>query len=351
MAFLKVQKLVYNDDGTIKSGSASIVEAVYQEREHRTGAGHSKQVVREKLGRVLYLSKDKKSGIFLSPTRGLVTYDVTKNEFTEANRDDPRIGRKGWNSAPIVHKVFGDAYLLLLCLKNTGMIGILREAFPEDGDYELVLAHFLCDILRNGGGIHCDDFMEQSFASLVLGDAATETPGADAKFYALLGENRTRTAFFRAFFTSLREKGEACRYGCYVDTIPLPGRLTDNPFQKLSAHGAGRVRRPVRLAIVQEKTTGYLVWFDVIPWDVGDLQAAWQVMTDVSEALDLETDSLALDSAYVSEDLAEWIHQGTKKSMIARLPDRMARSCGFRNREVWEAVIQESCQFRLNGHV
>jgi len=37
--------------------------------------------------------------------------------------------------------------------------------------------------------------------------------------------------------------------------------------------------------------------------------------------------------------------------MIARLPDRMARSCGFRNREVWEAVIQESCQFRLNGHV
>ena len=107
----------------------------------------------------------------------------------------------------------------------------------------------------------------------------------------------------------------------------------------------------MRLAIVLEKTTGYPVWFDVIPLDVGDLQAAWQVMTDVSEALDLETDSLALDSAYVSEDLAEWIHQGTEKSMIARLPDRMARSCGFRNREVWEAVIQESCQFRLNGHV
>ena len=107
----------------------------------------------------------------------------------------------------------------------------------------------------------------------------------------------------------------------------------------------------MRLAIVLEKTTGYPVWFDVIPLDVGDLQAAWQVMTDVSEALDLETDSLAHDSAYVSEDLAEWIHQGTEKSMIARLPDRMARSCGFRNREVWEAVIQESCQFRLNGHV
>ena len=109
-----------------------------------------------------------KSGSFLSPTRGLVTYDVTKIEFTEANRDDLRIGRKGWNSAPIVHKVFGDAYLLLLCLKNTGMIGILREVFPQDGDYELVPAHLLCDILRNGGGIHCYDFMEQSLRPLFL---------------------------------------------------------------------------------------------------------------------------------------------------------------------------------------
>jgi hypothetical protein len=65
LAFIKIQKLVQRDDGSIKIGSAYIVDSVYTKDDKY----HSKHVVREKLGRVLSISSDHKCGIFLSPTR------------------------------------------------------------------------------------------------------------------------------------------------------------------------------------------------------------------------------------------------------------------------------------------
>ena len=79
MAFIKAQKIVYDDSGRIISGSASVVDAVYV---HTGNSAHSRQQVREKLGRVLYLSEDRKTGVFLSPTRGLIEYDALSDSFS-----------------------------------------------------------------------------------------------------------------------------------------------------------------------------------------------------------------------------------------------------------------------------
>ena len=88
MAFIKAQKVVYDEKGNITSGSAAIVDTKYVS----TGkASHSQHVVREKLGRVLYLSDDRKRGIFLSPTRGLVEYDARTDSFSSIEKDDTRI--------------------------------------------------------------------------------------------------------------------------------------------------------------------------------------------------------------------------------------------------------------------
>ncbi len=74
MAFIKTQKIVRNKSGTIISGSASIIDTKYG----NYGTYHAKHSVRERLGKVIWLSDDKKKGIFLSPTRGLVEYSSTK---------------------------------------------------------------------------------------------------------------------------------------------------------------------------------------------------------------------------------------------------------------------------------
>ena len=87
MAFIKAQKLVYDEEGQIVSGSASIVDTQYG----NYGTYHAKHTVREKLGKVLYLSQDKKTGIFLSPTRGLIEYSSTTDSFQDVEKNDPRI--------------------------------------------------------------------------------------------------------------------------------------------------------------------------------------------------------------------------------------------------------------------
>ncbi len=73
MAFIRVQNLKRDGDGRVRSGSASVIDVAY---DPDAKSGHSRQKVRESLGRVLWLSEDRRSGVFLSKTRGLVAYDA-----------------------------------------------------------------------------------------------------------------------------------------------------------------------------------------------------------------------------------------------------------------------------------
>ena len=123
MAFIKAQKIVRDDSGRIISGSASIVDTVYV----RTGnSAHSRQQVREKLGRVLYLTDDRKAGIFLSPTRGLIGYDARSDSFSSVEKDDPRINGETLFPQTEIHTVFGDAYLLLRFLEKCGLLSVMN---------------------------------------------------------------------------------------------------------------------------------------------------------------------------------------------------------------------------------
>lgn len=60
MAFIKSQKLIRDDNGVIISGSASIVDTIYG----NFGSYHAKHTVREKLGKVVWLSDDRKKAFF-----------------------------------------------------------------------------------------------------------------------------------------------------------------------------------------------------------------------------------------------------------------------------------------------
>lgn len=91
MAFIRIQKMKHDDQGRVIGGTAAIIDTFYDGELQKTTKGHSKQVVREKLGLPLWISDDRKSGIFLSPTRGLVSYDVSSDAFGFVESDDPRV--------------------------------------------------------------------------------------------------------------------------------------------------------------------------------------------------------------------------------------------------------------------
>jgi len=109
MAFIKVQKFTHDASGAVTGGSAAIVNTLYVSAGNRLQC-HCRHEVMERLGRILYLSPDRRSGVFQSPTRGVVEYSSADNSFREVQRDDPRISSSGLFPAPELHTVFGDAY-------------------------------------------------------------------------------------------------------------------------------------------------------------------------------------------------------------------------------------------------
>ena len=329
MAFIKCQKLIYDEFGTIKSGSASIVDTVYGQ----FGTYHAKHTVREKLGRVLYLSSDKKAGIFLSPTRGLVEYNAITDTFQTVVKEDSRISKSDIFPEPQVHTIFGDVYLLLKFLEKSGLLGVLRSVFPKNKDYGRVLCHVLHGVLKDGSKITCDNFIIKSFVSYLFSDVPFPSLKSDTVFFAMMGNDTTRMAFFKTFVAMMRKKHPNFGNGCYVDSTPLPNDICDNPFNALCCHGVSSSEVMTRLILVLDEASGLPVWYDIIPGNVLDISTVMTVINDVADSLAIEIDSLVLDAGYVSKELVGAFHVGTDKTIIGRMPARR----GFPYKELyWE---------------
>ena len=296
MSFIKAQKIVYDNSGRIISGSASLVDAVYIST---GGRAHSRQQVRERLGRVLYLSENRKRGIFLSPTRGLVEYDALSDSFSPVEKDDPRIDGEALFPQTEIHTVFGDAYLLLDFLEKLGLLSVLQAVFPKKETYGRVLCHILHGILKDGSKISCDNFIQKSFASYLFSDIPIPTLHSDTRFFSLLGEDSIKVSFFQGFVAAMQKKNPDFGKGCYVDSTPLPNDIGDNPFNALCCHGVTSSEVMTRLILVLDEKTGLPVWYDIIPGNVLDVNTIMTMVNDVADSLGIEIDSLVLDAGYI----------------------------------------------------
>ena len=339
MSSIKVQKLIRNNDGSIKSGSAAIVKTTYD----KNIKGKSKKEVVEKLGKIIYFVDTKQPGIYLSPTRGLVEYDPIKEEFKDVGPNDERVtGIPDLFDEPQVHTIFGDTYLILMFLQQCGLLQVLRDTFIKDADYEKVLCHILYIVCKNGSRIPCDDFYKRSFASYVLKDIPTMSLGSDSSFFEMMSNDNFKVTFFRTFIEMMRKTEPDFGIGCYVDSTPLPNDVENNPFNALCSHGVSSTSIQTRLVLVLDENTGLPVWYTIIPGNVLDFSTIQTVMTDVAETLDIRIDSVFLDAGYVSKNLIEEFNLDSeeilgsdgkthKKTMVARMPGKK----GYPFKELW----------------
>lgn len=333
MAFIRCQNVKRGPDGRILSGSASIIDVTY------TGAregvkGHSKQSVRESLGRILALADDRRSGIFLSPTRGIVSYDVERDEFANVDADDPAVAGLGLEPETEVHKVFGDGYLMVAFMENSGMMGILRDVFRKDADRQRCVAHLYHSLMRNGGKDRCDLFVAKSFVSYITPDAPGWSLRSDTAYFERMGADSVRLGFFRAFVDLMRSTRPGFGRCCYVDSTPLPNDIDDNPFNALNCHGMNAASVQMRLVVILDIDTGLPVWYTVVPGNMLDIKTVKSVIGDAVQCLGISVEELVLDAGYVSKELIEAIHVAddpgdgapwsvdgfTPRTMVARMP-------------------------------
>lgn len=275
MSYIRAQFVERDESGRIIKGSAAICEAVYTRKAGRKSHSTQKQV--ERLGKVLWLSEDGKSGIFLSKTRGLVEYCVRDNQFHEVAADDPRIAGQGLFSPLSVHTVFGDAYLLLHFMHSTGMSEVMSGVLGTKAGRQRLLCHCLHSILREGARITCDLFVQKSVLSYLADGIPVASLRTDTAFFTAMGDDTAKVAFFSAYIKAMRKVYPGFGKGCYVDSTPLPNDVKDNPFNALCSHGVGHVAVQTRLVLVLDEDTGLPVWFTLIPGNVLDVNTISQV--------------------------------------------------------------------------
>ena len=348
MSYIRAQFVERDESGRITKGSAAICEAVYTRKAGNKSHSTQKQV--ERLGKVLWLSEDGKSGIFLSKTRGLVEYCVRDNQFHEVAADDPRIAGQGLFSPLSVHTVFGDAYLLLHFMHSTGMSEVMSGVLGTKAGRQRLLCHCLHSILREGARITCDLFVQKSVLSYLADGIPVASLRTDTAFFTAMGDDTAKVAFFSAYIKAMRKVYPGFGKGCYVDSTPLPNDVKDNPFNALCSHGVGHVAVQTRLVLVLDEDTGLPVWFSLIPGNVLDVNTISQAVGDVKDTLGIGIGSLVLDAGYVTRELVERYHIGAAEKMTARMPAKK----GFPYKTLYHDVRQQigngKYTFVRNGH-
>lgn len=305
MAFIRIQKMKHDDRGRVIGGTAAIIDTFYDRELQKTTKGHSKQVVREKLGLPLWISDDKKSGIFLSPTRGLVSYDVNSDAFGYVESDDPRVSGTLEDVEDRVHTVFGDAFIFLSFLKNTGLDPILANVFPDDGLYQRCICHLFHTIMKNGDRSRCDLFVEKSFVSYVTPKVPSWSLRCDTAYFTEMGSDAVRIAFFKGFAAFMKKAVPGFGRACYMDSTPLPNDIDDNPFNALCSHGTGSPEIQMRLVLVIDSITGLPVWYELIPGNVLDLNTLKNFTDNVKASIDVEITEYVLDAGYANKELIQ----------------------------------------------
>ena len=344
MSFLRPQNIKTDENGRIISGSASIMNTVYDSsRAHKC-----RQVVVEKLGKVLWLSEDRHSGIFLNPQRGLFFYDSDTEVFESVSPDDHRLPQTV-EEEPTRHVVFGTIHLFLSFLKNLGYADLLQEIFPTKQDYQRVICHLAHKFLKDGSHIHVDDFIERTLLSYYASDISTSSLGCDTRYFTMMGDEQVKITFFRKLIQMKRKEDPDFGKCCLIDSTPLPNDIDDNPFNALSCHGIGESAEQIRLVLVVDKGSGIPVWYTLIPGNVLDINTLDQVRADVMEFLDLEIIEYTLDAGYCSRNLLKEFFPektGDKQAdgdVIVRMPARRgypfkklyhSKKSAFRKREI-----------------
>ena len=341
MSFIKKQKIKRDENGNIKSGSASLVESVYATDRK---SGHSKQVVVEPLGKVLYLYDDGKRGIFDSPSRGIVEYDAETNVFTKLRPDDKRLpAPMSVKANADVHTVFGDSWFTLNVMNQIGLSDVIYRTFETDEDRQRVLSHVIHTVAKNGSKINCEDWIAKSVVANLIDAVSLRSLKSDTKYFAMMGSDSVKIRFFREFVSAMRSIDPNFGKTCYIDSTPLPNDIENSPYNALSRHGTSDSENMMRLVLVLDEATGLPVWFDIIPGNLLDVSTSRTFPDNVEASIGVHIKKIVLDAGYACKALIEERHieyddQGNSlpptKAFIAKMPARN----GFKSQDLYEQV-------------
>lgn len=215
--------------------------------------------------------------------------------------------------------MFGDACLFFSFLEKHGYAGLLKDVFPKTADYARVLMHTFYGVMKTGSKVHCDSYIEKSFASYLADGILIPSLYPDTRFFDILGDDGIRSSFFRSFIERKRKDNPSFGRSCYVDSTPLPNDIQDNPFNAFCFHETGVCELQTMLVLVLDSKSGLPVWYSMIKGNILDLSTINGVVDDVRISLGIGITSLVLDAGYASKDLIQ-AYSDNRKKLLVRMP-------------------------------
>ena len=305
---IRFRNIKRDANNIIVSGSAALVENSYRPNGYGDRLrNHSMQKVVEPLGRVVWMDEtDRNVGIFDSPSRGLVFYNLLTDEFTPVSPSDARLEGTVYKAHPErTHTSFGNTYLFLSEMEKTPFMNILRESFPDRSLYKRVLAHLVHDCLKNGSSIKCGEFLSQDWLQYLLTDLPMSMLDCDSPYFKAMSDDNNKKRFFTALVKWMRVSNPGFGRACYVDSTPLPGEAENNPFNALCSHGTDGAVIQSRLVLVLDIQTCIPIWFEIISSNILDKSTILSITNDVKTTLNIEIDMYDLDAGYARKELFE----------------------------------------------
>ncbi|MBQ1491352.1 MAG: hypothetical protein IIZ39_05280 [Blautia sp.] len=300
--FIRVQNLKRNDDGVVVSGSASVTESIY---DAGVKGGHCRQKNVLSLGKVIWISEDKSSGIFDCKDRGIVEYHLSTNSFNEVALDDERLVGSSRPLQERIHTTFGDAYIFFSLVDRSRVFDSIREAFSDESKLERVMIHVMYGCIRNHSGAKCGQFLERSMVSYLFHRYSASTLNCDSGYFEYMGDDNVKRRYFQTLIANMRKDYPGFGRSCYVDSTPLPNESQGFPYTALCSHGTDGLVMQARLALVLDIETGIPVWFQVFCSNVLDHSNLKDIQDDVRNTLNIDIDVAALDAGYAGRDLFE----------------------------------------------
>jgi len=345
MAFIRTRKIKYDENNKIISGTAAIIESKYVSGNLKY---HSKQIVRERLGKVIELYS-KKEGLFLSPTRGLVIYNSKTDTFSDpVTREQAKtiisnqmVQEKTFPTENI-HTIFGDSFLFFEIMNKVGITNVLSNIFSDITKKQRLFCHILHDILKDGSHIACDDFVQKSFVSYCAKDVPVNSLKSDTAFFAMMADDRVKLSFFRSFVKFMKKKNPDFGDACFVDSTPLPNDI-NTPFNALCSHGIGSATTQMRLVLILDESTLMPIWYDIIPGNIQDVNTLKYLTKDVEISLGINLNGFYLDAGYASKRLIQSFkiqkenETIPKKKYLVRMPARN----GYPYKELYKQIKED----------
>jgi hypothetical protein len=237
----------------------------------------------EYLGRVV----DKIKGIFRSRSRGLFTFSLDEG-YGDIVPSPPLTSQE---ERLILD--FGDAYILLEAMKQSGLFDILYNLMADKSD---TLMSLLCyKLLGNGANCHAQDWWEGSYTKILYPSAQLHSQRI-SEFYAKLGDESVHRRFFVSYLAHVCKNKKA---GILIDSTGLPNDIRFS-LTAINTHN-GVTSNEARLLMVVDRKTKMPLYFRYNAGNIVDVSTLRSTIAELT-AFGIDTDYAIVDAGYCSKD-------------------------------------------------